>query len=240
MLANLLLCTGLCFIVGGIRTTHQEFDETVVETGGGLLLVSVAALVLPCAFASSISSSGSLDPTKLEHRVTDISRFTAALLLTAYAVYLFFQLSSHHFLFDRALYRSDLKAHADKERKQNLTITEGAVVTLISLGLVTLLAVLMVEQIPFIVEEKKISDAFMGLILVPLVEKAAEHLKGIDEAWNGYSPQLPPPIQIKLTMRAQRQWTLPSPTSSEAPSKPRSSSPQSSSSSAGSPSGRST
>ena len=35
-----------------------------------------------------------------------------------------------------------------------------------------------VEEIEFIVYEHHVSDAFMGLILVPLVEKAAEHLTG--------------------------------------------------------------
>lgn len=188
MLANLLLCTGLCFMVGGIRSKEQEFDETVVETGGGLLLVSVAALMLPCAFFESISATPSLTQLttqQMEHKVTDISRFTAILLLIAYAAYLFFQLSTHHFLFDRALYQSDLRKAGNERKRENMTISEGALITFVSLGFVTVHAVLMVEQIHWIVESRHVSDAFMGLILVPLVEKAAEHLKGIDEAWNG-------------------------------------------------------
>ena len=32
--------------------------------------------------------------------------------------------------------------------------------------------------------EHHVHDAFMGLILVPLVEKAAEHLTAVDEAWD--------------------------------------------------------
>ena len=36
------------------------------------------------------------------------------------------------------------------------------------------------EEIEVIVEEHNVKDAFMGLILVPLVEKAAEHLTGKD------------------------------------------------------------
>ena len=35
-----------------------------------------------------------------------------------------------------------------------------------------------VEEIEYIVTEHHVKDAFMGLILVPLVEKAAEHLTG--------------------------------------------------------------
>ena len=41
-----------------------------------------------------------------------------------------------------------------------------------------------VEQIDYIVHEKHVSDSFMGLILVPVVEKFAEHLTAIDEAYD--------------------------------------------------------
>ena len=43
-------------------------------------------------------------------------------------------------------------------------------------------SVFMVDEIPHIVE-RGVSDNFMGLILVPLVEKAAEHITTVDEAW---------------------------------------------------------
>jgi Ca2+:H+ antiporter len=44
--------------------------------------------------------------------------------------------------------------------------------------------VALVHEITFIVEDHNISDPFMGLILVPLVEKAAEHITAVDEAWD--------------------------------------------------------
>ncbi len=40
------------------------------------------------------------------------------------------------------------------------------------------------EHIEFIVRERGVSDSFIGLILVPVVEKFAEHLGAIDEAWD--------------------------------------------------------
>ena len=40
ILANLLLCMGLCFIAGGIRHQEQVFHETISEVGSGLLLVA--------------------------------------------------------------------------------------------------------------------------------------------------------------------------------------------------------
>lgn len=40
ILATLLMCLGMCFFVGGIRRTEQEFDEAVGEVGNGLLLTA--------------------------------------------------------------------------------------------------------------------------------------------------------------------------------------------------------
>jgi Ca2+:H+ antiporter len=49
---------------------------------------------------------------------------------------------------------------------------------------VSIIAISLVDQIHFLVEERHVSDAFVGLILIPLVEKAAEHLAAVDEAYN--------------------------------------------------------
>jgi Ca2+:H+ antiporter len=56
------------------------------------------------------------------------------------------------------------------------------VAIVIALTCVSLSAVFLVNEIPSIVK-RGIPDNFMGLILVPLVEKAAEHLTAVDEAW---------------------------------------------------------
>lgn len=40
ILANLLLCLGMCFIAGGLRRDEQVFHEVVSEVGSGLMLVA--------------------------------------------------------------------------------------------------------------------------------------------------------------------------------------------------------
>jgi Ca2+:H+ antiporter len=40
ILANLLLCMGLCFVAGGVRHVEQEFHESISEVGSGLMLVA--------------------------------------------------------------------------------------------------------------------------------------------------------------------------------------------------------
>jgi len=188
MLANLLLCTGLCFIVGGLRVSsgHQTFDETVTEVGGGMLLISVGALMMPLAFATSVEGAYNISTSNVNDRVLHISHLTAVCLLVAYAIYVVFQLTTHHSLFEAMLMKSEHKNkdRHDELRRQKLTTSEAILFAAISLALVTMNAIFMVEKIEDIVDHRHVSDAFVGLILVPLVEKAAEHLTAIDEAFD--------------------------------------------------------
>lgn len=73
--------------------------------------------------------------------------------------------------------------HADVA-KPKFTLTECAVAITASIALVIVLAVLLVNRIEDVVEAG-VPDQFLGLILLPFVEKAAEHLTSIDEAWDG-------------------------------------------------------
>lgn len=47
ILANLLLCMGLCFVAGGVRHSEQQFHETVSEVGSGLMLVAASTYPRP-------------------------------------------------------------------------------------------------------------------------------------------------------------------------------------------------
>lgn len=75
----------------------------------------------------------------------------------------------------------DEDRHIDLMRER-LTFVECLIAIPISLAFVCMHSVFLVDEIPHIVE-RGVSDNFMGLILVPLVEKAAEHLTAVDEAW---------------------------------------------------------
>jgi len=79
--------------------------------------------------------------------------------------------------------RNVIDGHKDAA-KDKLTMSECIFALAAAIALVTLIAITLVLQIEHIIENSNVSDAFMGLILVPLVEKFAEHLTAIDEAWD--------------------------------------------------------
>lgn len=201
ILANLLLCLGACFFFGGLGRNEQDFDPAISEVGNGLLLVAGFGLLIPAAFSTSLS--GNMNPLVLKEKVITISRVTSVILLVAFLMYVvqthrlsslanenksyvFFQLSTHKGIYNSVLEldeERDVDRHIDLV-KDKLTLVESLVALAIALTCVSLHAIFLVEEIEFIVKERGVSDAFMGLILVPLVEKAAEHLTAVDEAWD--------------------------------------------------------
>ncbi|KAK4120416.1 hypothetical protein N657DRAFT_649213 [Parathielavia appendiculata] len=203
ILTNLLLCLGLCFFFGGIRHASQKFHAIVSEVGSGLLLVAAFGLLIPSAFYSALKSEALPDlflqpprpgallhddftKGKLQTDVLQISRVASLALIFAFGLYIWFCASSQHSLFDEVI---EMDEHRDADRDEDLqkpkfTMTETMVALAVSLVCVTLLLIFLVDEIEHVVRSG-VPDQFLGLILLPLVEKAAEHLTAIDEAWDG-------------------------------------------------------
>jgi Ca2+:H+ antiporter len=123
---------------------------------------------------------------KLQQDVLRISQITSILLIVAFVVYIWFNARGQNSIFDEVLEQDE---HHDLDRQDDLakpkfTMTECSVAIVGALALVTMLAVFLVERIEDVVESG-CPDQFLGLILLPLVEKAAEHLTAVDEAWDG-------------------------------------------------------
>ena len=133
-------------------------------------------LVLPAIFYKSLVNNENFQSTPLgiEHSSLLISRGVAIISLVGYLIYLYYQTISHDGLLHE-IYEAD--EHKDNDRheelaKPKLTLTEVLVALVISLACVSLIAISLVHEIHYIVE-RGVSDAFIGLILIPLIEKIA-------------------------------------------------------------------
>ena len=106
--------------------------------------------------------------------------------MISYVIYVCFQMRTHQSIYD-AIFEADDHKHASRHadlHKDKLTFTECLIALTVSITLVTIIAICLVGQISFIVGACHVSDSFVGLILVPLVEKFAEHLTAVNEAWD--------------------------------------------------------
>lgn len=194
ILTNILLCLGLCFFVGGLRRAEQKFHATISEAGSGLLLVAGFGLLIPSAFFAALKGN-TVAPDQegftqeaLRANTRKISQSTSIILIIAFLIYVFYNAMSHEGVLVEAL-EADEQRDEDRHEdlaKPKLTFTECIIALALSIACVTLIAIFLVTEIGSIVE-MGVPDNFMGLILIPLVEKAAEHLTAVDEAWDNQS-----------------------------------------------------
>lgn len=195
IMTNLLLCLGFCFLVGGIKNKGpQKFDEVISETGSGIMLVAAFALLIPSAFYASVQSLTTTNPEysvqQLFHDTRGISHYTSIILLVTFLIYLCYCGFSAHSIFDTVLAQdeeNDKDRHRDLAKKK-LTFTEAVIACVISIACLGLCLVFLVEELHYIVTppdgSRGVPDAFLGFILLPLVEKFAEHVTTIDEAYD--------------------------------------------------------
>jgi len=191
ILANILLCLGMCFFVGGLKRAKQKFHPLISEASSGLLLVAGFGLLIPSAFFAALKGSTvaagneGFTEDELRFNTKKISQSTSIILIIAFLIYVFYNAASHEGILAQAL-EADEELDEDRQddlAKAKFTLTECVGTLVVSIGLVTLIAIFLVGQIEHIVA-RGVPDNFMGLILVPLVEKAAEHLTAVDEAWD--------------------------------------------------------
>lgn len=175
ILSNILLVLGCCFISSGIKREEARFNETVASTMSSLMAVAATSLIIPATLYSSLSDSNS----DTEANILVLSRGTSIIMLILYCLYLVFQLKTHTKLFDA-------EAQDGEEEEEHILGTVAATICLILVTvLVAACAEYLVDSIDAIVEESGISKTFIGLILLPIVGNAAEHVTAVVVAYKG-------------------------------------------------------
>ncbi|KAF3226092.1 hypothetical protein TWF106_001308 [Orbilia oligospora] len=164
MFANLLLISGACFLAGGIAWKEQKIAPYVIEVSSAALLVSAVGTVAPSLFFQTIHYRKDVNEHRAEMRVL--------------------RLHTHSSSFHHVLERAESVYIGRKQYRQKLSVLESIFISTIGLVCVSFCAYFLVREIPGIVEEKEVSELFMGLILVPLIEKTSEHLTALNQAWD--------------------------------------------------------
>lgn len=192
ILSNILLVMGCCFVFGGYNRVQQKFNQTVAQTMASLMALSVSSLLIPAAFNSA-------HPGDFQH-VLSLSRGTSMVLLVIYILYLLFQLRTHadYFQAQNAALDNDtiltdavpnndfIPNYTDEQIDSPLHDTSSHLNTYEALALLALITVIvtfcadyLVDSIDDIVSKTGISKTFIGIILIPIVGNAAEHVTAV-------------------------------------------------------------
>lgn len=170
--SNLLLVLGCCFLFGGIFHPEQKYNVTSANASMGLLALSSLAFVLPTPYANYYEVQ--------DEDVLVISRAAAIGLFLMYLQLLVFQLHTHRDVFDGAE-EPDGGATEDEEGP-----SIPMWLAMFGLGVVTLLIAwfsdALVGSIDDFCGETGISRTFVGLIILPIVGNAVEHITAVNVA----------------------------------------------------------
>ncbi|KAI1141524.1 Calcium/proton exchanger [Hypoxylon sp. FL0543] len=207
ILSNLLLVMGMCFFFGGIANMRdgdghgqeQTFQTITAQTTASLMTLSAASMILPGTLFMIINDSDEGDNDDRNQIILSLSRGTAIILLLLYVLYLFFQLRTHHKLFSAEsgevrdvtqlppeaaaanLQPGSNEGHVEEEEEEEMHMSpfSAGVVLIVTTVLVSICADYLVESIDALVERAHISRSFIGLILIPIVGNAAEHVTAV-------------------------------------------------------------
>ena len=171
--SNLLLVLGCCFFFGGLYHKEQTFNSTAAAANMGLLALSSIALVLPTPFAEYYDLH--------DEHVLIVSRIAALFLIFMYAQLLIFQLYTHAHIFDGS--DGDGDDDNDEKEKEEEFATMSFSTACAGLLVVTLLVCVfsgfLVNSIEGFTEASGVSRTFVGLIILPIVGNAVEHISAV-------------------------------------------------------------
>jgi Ca2+:H+ antiporter len=165
IIGNVLLVFGLSAFVGGIGRERQTFNRTAAGANNSMLILAVAALILPAIF--SYIAYGKLD--QAHPQVEALSRWTSGVLIAIYVAGLIFSLVTHRDIFGG----EGEKHHSELSKGQSLTLL------LVATGLIAWLSEIFVGAIEPATHALGMSKLFVGVIVVAMIGNAAEHAAAI-------------------------------------------------------------
>lgn len=183
ILSNLLLVLGMCFFLGGLtnmtdargRGSEQIFASGTAQTACSLMTLSTASMVIPATLAMVIESGP--NPRSAKESILILSRGTSIILLLLYVLYLYFQLRTHKNLFNPEVPDDEEEGEGEGEQEEASMSAWSAAAVLVGVTLIiSICADYLVDSIDAIVATGAISKNFIGLILIPIVGNAAEHV----------------------------------------------------------------
>ncbi len=166
ILGNLLLVLGLSLLVGGIKNGKQTFSRANAGIDATLLILSVIVLGIPSLF------NWTIEPNFAAAEGLSIGASIAMLVMYGLVILYSFTSQSGH---DDPVLR---EAHST-----SLWSTRHALIILtIAVLLIVFLSEILVGAVEYVTETLHLSEFFIGIILIPIIGNAAEHLVAVQVA----------------------------------------------------------
>lgn len=167
IIGNLLLVMGGAMLYGGIKNGVQIFNRRQATNYAVLLMIGILALVIPSFFSHSIGPETSPGVEKLSLGV-------AVVMIVLYVLGLIYSLKAAD---SPVTHQGVPDAH-----HANWSVKKAIVVLGLATVGVVLMSEILVGSVNHVTEGLGLSEFFLGIILIPIVGNAAEHMVAITVA----------------------------------------------------------
>ena len=174
ILGNLLLILGLSLVAGGLKSPTLRFNRTSAGMSSAMLALAVAGLAFPAMFHGLHpgTQSASLAFTELQ-----LSEAVAIILALTYAGSLLFSLHTH-----KAVFGVDA---GDTPGGAEWSMLKSVGVLAVATAGVVVESEILVHAVEGVTASLGLSEAFLGLIIIPVIGNAAEHASAVVMARKG-------------------------------------------------------
>lgn len=170
IIGNVLLVLGLSLLVGGIKNGFQTFGRRGASVNVTMMTIAIIGLLIPAIFAQAI------EPRSHE-AVEYLSIGVAIALMLVYALGIIFSFRMPKEDSHEMPGETTTPEHTAWGLKKSLAVLLVAVIAIAALSEI------LVGAIEPHVRQNGLTELFVGVIVVPIIGNAAEHLVAVEMAW---------------------------------------------------------
>lgn len=171
ILGNILLVLGMSILIGGLKHGVQRFSRSHAGLNSTMLMLAVAALVIPSVFSHTIDL--------VNHAAVEyLSLGVAGVMIGTYVLALIFQWRSPA----AHTYEDDAHAIAELEAPR-WSVVKAVIVLALTTAAIAWMSELLVGSVEHVVTQIGISEFFLGIIIIPIIGNVAEHLVAVQVAY---------------------------------------------------------
>ncbi|WP_138205556.1 calcium/proton exchanger [Haloimpatiens lingqiaonensis] len=166
IISNMLLGLGIAVIVGGLKYREQRFNKIIARTNFNMLILAMSAIIIISAL-----NRYTIYPLGKE-ALKSISVKVSLVLIFVYLLGLIFSFCTH-----KNLFLVDGEEVEEEERVENKLKLFLTVIKLIFIAVMLyFISEKLIFNVKTLVETKKVSQEFLGIILIPLLGNIGENV----------------------------------------------------------------
>lgn len=172
IMGNIMLVMGISIFLGGLKFKFQVFNKNIVRSNFALLSFAAFSVIIPFAFKTF--SNGSINDAAMSR----FSLMLAIVMLAVYFVGLYFSMFTHRDIFHDA-------AEDDEVEEPKWKMRTSVFILIGATFFVAIMSETLVATVEAAAKQFNLSEAFIGIILIPILGNVAEHASAMIMAYKG-------------------------------------------------------